>query len=175
MSKLERMDRTGRLIRHEMSRRGIRTKDLSSITGLSPRTIENVIYGRSRGRETLSKIATVLDLNIEDLVTYKSYIKPSDISNFDIALYTTAMNILNKRIQLKSIKIDSKEKFDTLMAALCKFLSEDPLNLKEADTFCDGMLAYGTMSSLFSLNIINNEIKPANDEENLQIRSNENS
>lgn len=57
-----------RKIKTETFKQGLKQKDLMKITGLSLATISKIYNGGSCSSETAMKIATALNINLEELI-----------------------------------------------------------------------------------------------------------
>lgn len=148
----KKMDKIGKIIRNRMTDMEITSVEVAKLMGVNHRTVDNIIHGRSRKYSTLTKIASTLNLDIDELTNtdHSPYSEPIDLN---MEYYIPAINILNERIKLKSIHLTNKQKFDHLAIEVYNFLLKNNENKKEAEAFCDGMLTYGLKHCLLTVNI----------------------
>jgi transcriptional regulator with XRE-family HTH domain len=135
------MDKLGELIRNTLKAKNMTSIDLGNITDLNPRTIDNIIHGKSRKAELLRRISNVLGI---DLIKFESATEalpePDDI---DIDVYNRASCIVAQQIKLENLYIN-KSILDSLTLLAYKILLDNH-NISEMELcyFVKGMIKFG--------------------------------
>ena len=104
------MRNIGNNLKIQMKRKKISTYELAYKAGLSRYQVENVMYNRSTKHEVLQKLATALNIDLEDLTI--EIIEESTLfdsrEEIDCEIFIEVFTLINKVSKNSSIKIYSK-------------------------------------------------------------------
>lgn len=135
------MDKLGKIIRKALKVKGMTSVDLGRITELNPRTIDNIIHGKSRKEELLKRLSTVLGIDLLKIEPTNDITNIS--SNINIDIYNKASNIVGNLIKSENIYVD-KGIIDTLTLLAYKvMLDEVNISENEMKFFVKGMIKFG--------------------------------
>lgn len=153
------MDALGKLIRQTMVSKKLSTTDLSNIIGLHPKTIDNVIYGRSKKLSLINKISKGLGVDL--LKNYPIENLNIDVKNADETLnleaHSRATNVVASSLKDNKI-ICTKKQLDTLVTTLYNFMLDHPNRENSSwEDFTEGMIRFGMKCFYFRNNNINND------------------
>lgn len=156
------MDALGKLIRQAMMAKEMSSTDLANIIGLHPRTIDNVIYGKSKKLSLIKKISNGLDVDflkdfpLEHLAsTERLSLDPKDKDEpLNLEAHSLATTLITRSLNEESV-ICTKKQLDVLVTIIYGYMQEYPNKSKISwIDFAKGMIRLGKKCFYFKNNII---------------------
>lgn len=142
------MDKLGETIRNNLKTRNMTSIDLGVMTGLNPRTIDNIIHGKSRKPSLLRQISVALGIDLLKYQTKKDS-KP-ETADINIDIYSKAANVVGKLIKSENIYVN-KNILDSLINLTYQLIREDnTISDKELYYFVKGMVRHGLHSFILN-------------------------
>jgi transcriptional regulator with XRE-family HTH domain len=135
------MDPLGETIRSALKAKNMTSTDLGKLVDLNPRTIDNIIHGKSRKESLLRRISIALGI---DLLKYSlADEKPKELEDINIDIYNKASSEVALLIKKENIYIN-KSLLDALITLTYKFIIQDVnITKREIAAFIKGMIKFG--------------------------------
>jgi transcriptional regulator with XRE-family HTH domain len=129
------MNIIGDKIKEELKRQGITIADLVKKAKLPQASVDNIIYGRSKKKEIIAKIAKIFGLPIEYFLDIEA-----KSNKFNAKLYHLAFNIVYRILVERNVEITKnlidEHVYDTYLFAL----NNKNIEEKEMISYIQGMI-----------------------------------
>jgi len=136
------MNDIGKIIRQYIERKGMTIAELARSTKLSQSTIDNIVYGRSKNKIVLVKIAKSLSIPVEYLIHDKN-------QDFDHKLYHKVFNIVYETLTQEKICI-TKDVIDELVLDAFIFAGKEKFrDINEIKAYIQGIIFYKLKENIF--------------------------
>lgn len=117
------MSKIGQQIKEELNKKQMTIASLAKKTNFPQATIDNVIYGRSKKREVITKIAKILGIPAE------YFLEEESSNNFNAKLFHLAFNITYETMRTHKVEITKnlldEYSYDTYLFALKEKVSSE--------------------------------------------------
>ena len=136
------MNDIGKIIRQYIERKGMTIAELARSTKLSQSTVDNIVYGRSKNKIALVKIAKSLSIPVEYLIHDKN-------QDFDHKLYHKVFNIVYETLTQEKICI-TKDVIDELVLDAFIFAGKEKFrDINEIKAYIQGIIFYKLKENIF--------------------------
>lgn len=136
------MNDIGKIIRQYIERKGMTIAELARSTKLSQSTVDNIVYGRSKNKIALVKIAKSLSIPVEYLIHDKN-------QDFDHKLYHKVFNIVYETLTQEKTCI-TKDVIDELVLDAFIFAGKEKFrDINEIKAYIQGIIFYKLKENIF--------------------------
>lgn len=131
------------LIKNAIQKRGLTRAEVAAKAGVSVDTITNIVYGKTRKRVYIEKVAAALDINLDKLYS-AFYESVCDGPKLDLQRHHRILSLLDKVLMSYDMQV-SKKLFDLMAGAAYDFATKQDCTDQELVTYVQGMVDLGML------------------------------
>jgi transcriptional regulator with XRE-family HTH domain len=136
------MKNIGVKIKEAMRKQGVTRAELAEKADLSIDTITNIIYGKSKKYEHVTKIGEILDIQNIDALILNSYDTIYDSPKLDFSKYNQIVSQLDKIAHQRGIEVP-KKLFDIIIETAYAFSIKHKPSNQVLSAYIAGMVDFG--------------------------------